>query len=168
MKWFISLLAIPVIVAAAYFFRPSTVTYTHNFPIKLGMSLAQTSELIGTPTAVDGTRWIYILEDQSELVLSFRDDVIWSASLNFQEPKEIEDPDFKELTLFQIGIDGSDTENPSYFYAGEPGEGKIWKVNAQGKIESLTWVPPFQQTTLQPKNIQALYKDFRGQYRMNL
>lgn len=168
MKWFLSLLAIPMIVIGAYFFRPESVSYTQKFPIKLGMSPASVSQSIGLPTAEDKQKWIYVFEDQSELVLSFRDDVLWSATLTYHDPKEIQDPDFKELTLVQVGIDSSDSAKPAYFYAGEPGEGKIWKVNAHGKIESLTWVPPFGQGQHTPKNIQALYRDFRGQYLMNM
>ncbi len=132
------------------------------------MSSAMVSSAVGLPTSTDNQKWIYVFDDQSELVLSFRDEVLWSATLNYHDPKEIQDPDFKELTLVQVGIDSSDSAKPAYFYAGEPGEGKIWKVNANGKIESLTWVPPFGNGQNQPKNIQALYRDFRGQYRMNM
>lgn len=132
------------------------------------MSQTEIQETIGLPTATDGQKWIFVLDDQSELMVSFRDEVIWTATLTYHDPKEIQDPDFKELTLVQVGVDASDYAKPSYFYAGEPGEGKIWKVNANGKVESLTWVSPFEKSKLTPKNIQALYKDFRGQYLMNL
>jgi hypothetical protein len=167
MKWFLSLLAIPLIVISAYFFRPESVAHTKKFPIKLGMSSTMVSSAIGLPTSTDKQKWIYIFDDQSELILSFRDEALWSATLNYHDPKEIQDPDFKELTLVQVGIDLSDPAKPAYFYVGEPKEGKIWKVNANGRIESLTWVPPFgnEQT---PKNIQALYRDFRGQYNANM
>lgn len=167
MKWFLSLLTIPMIVIGAYFFRPDPVAHKKHFPLKIGMTSALVSGAIGLPTSTDNQKWIYVFDDQSELVLSFRDEVLWSATLNYHDPKEIQDPDFKELTLVQVGIDSSDPAKPAYFYVGEPSEGKIWKVNANGKIESLTWVPPFGNAQT-PKNIQALYSDFRGQYRANM
>ncbi len=168
MKWFLSLLSIPLIMIGAYFFRPDSLSHTEKFPIVLGMNADSIKKVIGLPTASDNQKWIYIFEDQSELALSFRDEVLWSATLTYHEPKEIQDPDFKELTLVQVGIDSAGSSKPAYFYAGAPGEGKIWKVNAQGKIESLTWVPPFSTGDHAPKNIQALYRDFRGQYQANM
>jgi hypothetical protein len=109
-----------------------------------------------------------VLEDSSQLMITLREDVAASAIVKFHRPLRIEDPEIKKLTLVQMSPADLQNENPSWFYAGKPEEGLIYKITQQGTIESITWVPPFTNNNHQAKNLQVLVRDFKGQHLSNL
>ncbi len=69
----------------------------------------------------------------------------------------------KQLTLVQMSL-ADQNEDASWFFAGKPQEGLIYKITQNGMIESLTWVPPFTYGSNQAKNLQVLLQDFKSQH----
>jgi len=128
--------------------------------IQLGMNEEQISDHFGEPFAKIGNVFTYILDDSSELTISFRDGVVSSAQYKFKNPPKIKDSKLKKLTLVQMQSEESFYNRPTWFFAGNPKDGLIYKVTSNGHIESLTWVPPFSYGNHQPKQLQALLKDF--------
>ena len=135
--------------------------------LKLGMDLEQLEEAFGTPSAQSRNQLTYILNDGSELFITLREDVVSSAKVKFHRTIKIQDPDMKKLTLVQMDSHNLDN-NPSWFFAGNPAEGLIYKITNEGTIESLTWVPPFTYGANRPKQVQALLRDFQTQKLSNL
>ncbi|MFP5386414.1 MAG: hypothetical protein ACLGHN_10070 [Bacteriovoracia bacterium] len=130
--------------------------------VQLGMTVKDVTKTFGSPSAQTRNVLTYILHDGSELTITLRDKKVSSALVKFQRPAKIEDPEMKKLTLVQMDHDlGSN--NQSWFFAGQPEEGLIYKITSEGFIESLTWVPPFSLGHNSPKNLQALLSDFRSQ-----
>lgn len=128
--------------------------------IRLGMSLKDVQRNFGSPSAQYHNQYIFILNDGSELTVTFRDKRISSATLKFQRVLKIQDPEMRKLTLVQMGSPDLENNHPTWFFAGKPEEGLIYKITSRGIIESLTWVPPFSVNQNQPKNLQALLRDF--------
>ncbi len=134
--------------------------------LKLGMSTEEVAQAFGTPSAASRNQFIYILQDGSELTITLRDQRVSSAKIKFHRRLKIEDPDMRKLSLVQMQPNEFDTNNASWFFAGKPEEGLIYKITSEGVIESLTWVPPFSYSNNGPKQLQALLQDFNSQRRM--
>ena len=132
--------------------------------VHLGMTPRDIERAFGTPSAQNGNKIVYILEDGSEMILTIREKVLSSATIKFRKKIQIQDPEIKKLSLVQM--DMREEAQLSWFLAGNPEEGRIYKVTSEGIIESLTWVPPFTYGTGRPKQLQALLRDFRGQRRL--
>jgi hypothetical protein len=134
--------------------------------IHLGMSVGEIQKSFGTPFAETRNHFTYILDDGSELLITLRDEKVSSATVKFHRKIQIQDPDMKKLTLVQMEETQQETSNPSWFFAGKPEEGLIYKITSDGIIESLTWVPPFSYGSTRPKQLQALLRDFNSQRSM--
>jgi hypothetical protein len=133
--------------------------------LHLQMSISELESNFGSPFSRQRNSVIYILEDSSQLSITLRDDVVASAVVKFHNPMRIEDPEMRKLTLVQMS---ADIQDASWFFAGKPSEGLIYKITQNGEIESLTWVPPFTYGSNQPKNLQVLLRDFKNQHLSNL
>jgi predicted ribosomally synthesized peptide with SipW-like signal peptide len=169
MKFIFSILLVVGGISFAYWNAQSKLTNSVNLSsVKLNMSLAEVEETFGRPFAQETNTLTYVLEDSSRLYLSFREDRVASAMVKYHTPIKIEDPKLRELTLIQMSINSASDENPSWFFAGKPEEGLIYKVTQRGEIESLTWVPPFSYGNHSPKHLGALLKDFKNQSSSNL
>jgi hypothetical protein len=131
--------------------------------IHLGMSIEDIESTFGTPSAESRNHYTYILEDGSELLITLRDQKISSAKIKFHRMIKIQDPQIRELTLVQMQSNDLESNDPSWFFAGKPEEGLIYKITSEGIIESLTWVPPFTYINNRPKHLHALLRDFNSQ-----
>lgn len=129
--------------------------------IHLGMTVDQIEEIFGPPAASDRNQLTFILEDDSELFITLRDEVISSAKIKFHRPIKVEDPEMRQMTLVQM--EELNENQPSWFFAGKPEQGLIYKITSQGYIESLTWVPPFSYYNNRPKHLGALFREFHSQ-----
>ena len=129
--------------------------------LHLGMTSEELENSFGHPDAQIRNQLIYILEDSSKMIVTLRDDVVASARVEFHHPIKIEDPKMRQLTLVQMEADSINEAEPSWFFAGKPESGLIYKITSHGSIESLTWVPPFTYSRNNPKNLQALMQDFK-------
>lgn len=157
------------IIAIAYFNAHQKLTQIVDLKsLHLQMTLKQVKETFGTPYSRDRNVLTYILEDSSHLSITLRDEVVTSAVVKFHNPIRIEDPKMRSLTLVQMSAADLSEGNPSWFFAGKPEEGLIYKITQKGEVESLTWVPPFSYGSNQPKNLQALLRDFKNQHLSNL
>jgi hypothetical protein len=134
--------------------------------IRLGMTVNEIQKTFGTPFAETRNHFTYVLQDGSELFITLRDERVSSATVKFHRTIQIQDPDMKKLTLVQMDQAQQESNNPSWFFAGKPEEGLIYKITSQGLIESLTWVPPFSYGSNRPKQLQALLRDFNSQRSM--
>jgi hypothetical protein len=130
--------------------------------LRLGLTLEQVEDTFGTPSAEARNHYTFILQDGSELIVVLREDKVSSATVKFHRPLKIEDPQMRKLTLVQMDTHDIDS-SPSFFYAGQPEEGRIYKITSKGEIESLTWVPPFSFGGQKPKQVGALLRDFHTQ-----
>ena len=149
-------------VTGAYFAAQSKLTQKSDFSaLKLGMGLSSVKDAFGAPTSENRNILTYILPNSSILTITFRDDVVTSAKVKFIQPVTVTDPELKKLTLVQMDPALTD-EKPSWFFAGAPEQGLIYKITADGVIESLTWVEPFTLHSHRPKNVQALLRDFKS------
>lgn len=169
MKYIFVLLTVVMMIGAAYFNAQSKIHHSVNLSeVRLGMTLNQVEKIFGAPSAQERNQFIYIFEDASEMVITLRDDVVASATVKFHQPVKITDPEMRKLTLVQMESDSSLTGQPSWFFAGKPEEGMIYKITSKGVIASVTWVPPFSYHQHQPKQLQALLRDFQTRQLTNL
>lgn len=136
--------------------------------VRLGMSVGEISKHFGTPSAQARNQYTYILTDGSELVFTLRDKLVSSATVRFHRQIQIQDPEMRKLSLVQMDDHNPENKRPSWFFAGNPEEGLIYKITSGGVIESLTWVPPFTYGSNRPKHLQALLRDFHSQQIHNL
>jgi hypothetical protein len=136
--------------------------------LRLHMTVSELEKEFGSPFSRQRNVMTYILEDSSQLIVTLRDEVVASAIVKFHKPLQIEDPELKRLTLVQMSPADLQNENPSWFYAGKPEEGRIYKITQEGFVESVTWVPPFTYNNQPEKNLQALVQDFKIQHTSNL
>jgi hypothetical protein len=136
--------------------------------LKLGMTENQVLKLYGEPFAHNRNLYTYIFQDSSELLITFRDQVVTSAEFKYKNPPKIEDPEMRKLTLVQMQSEENFPSQPKWFFAGKPEDGMIYKITSAGEIESLTWVPPFSYGANRPKQVQALLRDFRVKQTSNL
>lgn len=163
MKYGISFFLAMAFVVGAYLTAESRIKKPLNLQsLKLGMSLSEVEKLFGTASAHMRNQYTFVLHEGSELTITLRDEKVSSATVKFHQEVKIQDPEMKKLSLVQMDplqVDSS----PSWFYAGKPEEGLIYKITSRGIIESLTWVPPFTYGSSRPKQLQALLRDFRIQ-----
>lgn len=153
-------------IGGAYYTAQSKITYkTDLSSLKLGMNLQQVKSTFGAPTSENRNILTYILPNSSVLTITFRDDVVTSAKVKFMQPVKVTDPELRKLTLVQMDPALTD-EKPSWFFAGAPEQGLIYKITADGVIESLTWVEPFTLHSQRPKSAQALVRDFNNSSHM--
>lgn len=149
-------------VAGAYLTAQSKITHKSDLSaLRLGMDLKSVKKYFGAPTSEHRNILTYILPNSSVLTITFRDDVVTSAKVKFIQQVTVTDPELRKLTLVQMDPALND-EKPSWFFAGAPEQGLIYKITADGVIESLTWVEPFTLHSTQPKNVQALLRDFNS------
>ena len=132
------------------------------------MTVVELEDDFGAPFERNRNELTYILEDSSQLIITLRDNLVASALLKFHRPLRIEDPKLRQLTLVQMNASELEGDRPSWFYAGKPEDGLIYKITQKGEVETITWVPPFTYGNNQPKNVQALLKDFRIRHLSNL
>lgn len=152
------------IIAVAFYNANSKLAQTVDLKaLHLQMTVSELEDAFGSPTSRERNALTYILEDSSLLSITLRDDVVASAVVKFHKPIRIEDPQMRQLTLVQMSPADLHNEDPSWFFAGRPSEGLIYKITQKGEIESLTWVPPFTYNNNQPKNLQTLVQDFKTQ-----
>lgn len=157
------------IIALAYSTANQTLSKKVNLSsLKLQMTIQEVEQNFGSPFSRQRNVLTYVLEDSSQLMITLRDDVVASAIIKFHHPRRIEDPEMRRMTLVQMSPADIQNENPSWFYAGKPEEGLIYKITQNGTIESMTWVPPFTYANHQAKNLQALVQDFNNQQLSNL
>jgi hypothetical protein len=136
--------------------------------IRLGMTVRDIEKNFGTASAENRNQMTYILDDGSELFITLRDQKISSAKVKFHRMIKIQDPEMRQLSLVQMDAQNFESNQTSWFFAGKPEEGMIYKITSDGVIESLTWVPPFTYANNQPKHLQALLRDFHSQQTSNL
>jgi len=157
------------IIALAYFTAESKLNHTVDLKaLHLQMTADELENFFGSPFSRDRNTMTYILEDSSKLFITLRDEVVASAIVKFHKPLRIEDPEIRKLTLVQMSPEDLHNENPSWFFAGKPEEGLIYKITQHGEIESLTWVPPFTYAVQQKKNLQVMLQDFKSQHTTSL
>lgn len=169
MKYTFVFTVILSLFACAYFSAHKKITAPLNLHgLYLGMTTRELEEAFGPPSDKNRNRLIYIFEDSSELVVTLRDEEVASAQLKFHRPLKIEDPKMRQLTLVQMNSDFENENRPSWFFAGKPEEGLIYKITDKGIVESLTWVPPFTYGSTRPKQVGALLRDFKTQQSLHL
>jgi hypothetical protein len=157
------------IIAVAYVNANQKLTQKVDLKaLHLQMTVSEVEASFGSPFSRQRSSLIYILEDSSQLSITLRDDVVASAVVKFHSPLKIEDPEMRKLTLVQMSPGDLQNEDTSWFFAGKPESGLIYKITQNGEIESLTWVPPFTYGSNQPKNLQVLFRDFKSQNLSNL
>lgn len=143
--------------------RPVDLSALH-----LGMTPRELEHVFGSPSASVRNQFTYILSDGSELFITLRDKLVSSAMVKFNRKIKIQDPEMRKLSLVQMDVPKENGNHPSWFFAGNPAEGLIYKITSNGHIESLTWVPPFTYGNTRPKQLQALLLDFQQQQTSNL
>jgi hypothetical protein len=169
MKYLMGIVMAGVMIGVAYYNAQSKIHHTLNLEaVRLGMNVSQIEKSFGVPSSRDRNQLTYIFDDSSVMVLTLRDDKVASATVKFHKPMKITDPEMRKLTLVQMESESLMSDEPSWFFAGKPEEGLIYKITAQGVIESLTWIPPFSYPQNQPKQLQALLQDFRSRQVTNL
>lgn len=160
-------LVIGTVFGAYYTAQSKISTKTDLSALKLGMNLEEIKISFGAPTSENRNILTYILPDSSVLTITFRDEVVTSAKVKFIQLVKVTDPELRRLTLVQMDPALSD-EKPSWFFAGAPEQGLIYKITAEGSIESMTWVEPFTLHSQRPKNVQALLRDFNSSHLSNM
>lgn len=169
MKYGLLFVGIIVSVVYAYIQANKVLTTQIELPkVRLTMTVAELEDDFGAPFERNRNELTYILEDSSQLIITLRDNLVASALLKFHRPLRIEDPKLRQLTLVQMNASELEGDRPSWFYAGKPEDGLIYKITQKGEVETITWVPPFTYGNNQPKNVQALLKDFRIRHLSNL
>ena len=162
-----SLLQWALMATAAFFIafmalvsaRQKMHDYSALAPLRVGLPVAQLG-FLGNPVSVSERELVYLLPDQSNLVIAVDDGEVFSAMLELKTPLKIQDPSLRNLTFVQMRMD--EYESPTWFYAAAADEGRIFKVSSQGLIQTITWVRPF--ASVEPsRNLQALLQDFAVQ-----
>jgi hypothetical protein len=156
-------LAVAVVISAYLSAQSKLAERVSYDSIKLGMTAQSVSTKFGTPSAQERNRLTYILDDNSELQITLRDDLVSSAKIKFLKSIKIEDPEMKKLTLVQMDMVETESSHPSWFFAGSPEKGLIYKITSNGLVESITWVPPFSFSGNSPRKVGLLYQDFKSQ-----
>lgn len=159
-RWAFTTTAVILMASLALFSaRNKMHDYSSLGPLKVGLKASEL-EFLGNPVSESDKELVYLLPDQSTLVIALDEGQVFSAWLDLKTPLKIQDPSLRHLTFVQMGMDES--QAPTWFYAAAPGEGRIFKVSEQGFIESITWVKPFAPHG-PSRNLQALLHDFTVQ-----
>lgn len=127
--------------------------------LHLGMSVDELKASFGAPVYKNHHQLTYLFVDSAQLIITLRDQEVASAQLKFNRPLKISDPQLKQLNLVQMEL--KESKDLSWFFAGNPEEGLIYKITTNGVIESITWIPPFSYQGEGPKHIGALLRDFQ-------
>jgi hypothetical protein len=168
LKFLFVLTVVFATVTGAYFTAQSKIELKSDLTaLKLGMDIHSVKEKFGAPTSESRNVLTYILPNSSVLTITFRDDVVSSAKVKFIQPVKVTDPELRKLTLVQMDP-AMNNEKPSWFFAGAPELGLIYKITSDGIIESMTWVEPFTLHSHHPKNVQALLRDFKSTLLSNM
>jgi hypothetical protein len=164
MKYGVIITLILGLIVSAYFSAQSHSSFSSTVQnLRLDMTLAQVNAKFGAPLARNRNNLTYVLSDSSLLTVTLRDEKVASATMKLHHPLKIEAPEMKSLTLVQMDSNLLTSDRPSWFYAGKPEDGLIYKITADGTVESVTWVPAFTYSHNQPKQLQALFRDFHNQ-----
>lgn len=159
MKYGFIFIVVCFLLGGAYFSAQSKLAQPVAVEsIRLGMTVKELENTFGAPSAQNRNQLTFILEDDSELFITLRDNLVSSAKVKFHLPIKIEDPQMRKMTLVQM--EELNETSPSWFFAGKPEEGLIYKITSNGYIESLTWVPPFSYYNNRPKHLSAIFRDF--------
>ncbi|MBY0518304.1 MAG: hypothetical protein K2P81_15445 [Bacteriovoracaceae bacterium] len=159
-QWIISAVALITLACLALVSAQSKIhNYASLSPLQVGMSVDQL-DFLGHPVSSDEREIVYMMPDQSTLVVAVSDNKVSAAWLELRQPLKIQDPQFKKLRFVQMGMDAS--QSPTWFYAAAADEGRIFKVSEQGFVESITWVKPFSANG-PSRQLQALLIEFTGQ-----
>lgn len=114
-------------------------------------------DFLGPAISEDERERVYLLPNSSSLIVSIFDNKVVGAWLTLKTPVKIEDGgEWGELEFVQVNLK---EENPAWFFAGSPKDGRVFKVNQLGFIEAITWIKPFSSIYPQ-KKLQALYREF--------
>lgn len=148
-----------IAIAALWSAQNKMHDYSALAPLRVGLSEDQLA-FLGRPASISPRERTYFLPDQSSLIVTIYDGVVFSAWLELKSPLKIQDPSLRHLTFVQMGVDESQAR--SWFYAAAPGEGRIFKVSEQGFIKTITWVKPFTKNGA-GRNLQALLSEFATQ-----
>lgn len=127
--------------------------------VRVGKSVESLRSL-GVPLSKSQSQNHYLLENGSTLVVNILNNRVSGAWIELKKPLSINDERFSHLRFVKLNME--DTSRPSWFYAGSPSEGKIFKVSHKGMIESISWVKPFSESK-NTKNLQALLFEFNQQ-----
>lgn len=148
-----------VVGMALYSAQTKVHDYSSLADLRVGLQSNQLS-FLGQPISSTDRERVYLLPDQSTLIVMLQDQKVTAAWMQLRQPLKIEDPQFKRLRFVQMGMD--EALSPTWFYAAAADQGRIFKISQQGLIESITWVKPFSANET-PKNLQALMQQFNGQ-----
>jgi hypothetical protein len=160
LRWILSSIGIVALAAVALVSAQSKIhDYSSLAPFHVGLTTEEL-EFLGTPHSATERELVYLLPDQSTLVVALEDNKVAAASLELRQPLKIEDPQLKQLRFVQMGMDAA--MNPTWFYAAAADRGRIFKVSEQGLIESITWVKPFSPAG-PSRQLQALLREFNTQ-----
>lgn len=169
MRYGIYFILVLGLVIGAYQVAQNKISGSQNLnALRLGMTVRDIEQNFGSPSAHSRNQYTYILDDGSELVITLRDEKVSNAKVKFHKVVKIQDPEMKKLSLVQMDMHDVESNSPSWFFAGKPEEGLIYKITSEGIIESITWVPPFTYGSNRPKHLGALLNDFRSQQVSNL
>lgn len=127
--------------------------------LHLGMSVEELKVSYGAPVYKNLNKMTYLFGDSAQLIVTLRDQEVASAQLKFHRPLKISDPQIRQLNLVQMEL--KNTQDLSWFFAGSPEDGLIYKITTNGVIESITWVPPFSYQGKSPKHVGRLLRDFQ-------
>lgn len=164
-QWILSACSIfAIVVLALYSAQTKVHDYSSLTDLRVGLNANQLS-FLGQPVSSSERERVYLLPDQSTLVVMIQDQKVSAAWMELRQPLKVEDPQFKRLRFVQMGVDAA--LSPTWFYAAAADQGRIFKISQQGLIESITWVKPFepQGRTVQ---LQALVQEFTGQRAFSL
>lgn len=148
-----------VAISGAYYSAQDKMSAVPDLrALHLGMSVGELENAFGAPVNKHINQLTYLFANSAQLIITLRELEVASAQLKFHRPLQISDPQLKQLNLVQMELKNQDL---SWFFAGNPQEGLIYKITTDGVIESITWVPPFTYQGKSPKKIGALLRDFQ-------
>lgn len=150
---------VALVIVALWSAQSKIHDYSSLAPLHVGLKVEELS-FLGEPNSATERELVYILPDQSTLVVALEDGVVSAAWLDPRQPLKIEDPQFKQLRFVQMGVDAA--LSPTWFYAAAADRGRIFKVSQQGVVETITWVKPFSPAG-PSRQLQALLREFTTQ-----
>jgi hypothetical protein len=153
-----------IVMSAFFTAQEKKVDLDPLLKIQVGMS-AESLSFLGPAISANDRERVYWLENGSTFLVTLFEGKITGGWLSFQSPLKIQEHSTQKLRFVQINLDHEN--DPSWFFAGAPSLGKVFKINQAGLIESIIWVKPFA-TDAPAKNLQALYQDFTIQQSLSL
>lgn len=150
---------VALVIVALWSAQSKIHDYSSLEPLHVGLRIDEIG-FLGEPDSVSERERVYLLPDQSTLVVAIEGGAVSAAWLELRQPLKIEDPQFKQLRFVQMGVDAA--LSPTWFYAAAADMGRIFKVSQQGVVESITWVKPFSPAG-PSRQLQALLREFTTQ-----